>query len=307
MQRALRLHPAPLKTWLAITLRVTRSRSEFLSAILSDLQTLGVHVLSEGANDVAMKAYFQGGASAADRVLQAWSAAGQPARALRVIAETPVAEEDWVGQWRRDYRPIRVGRHFLIVPSWLPAEPAEGITTIILDPQNAFGSGTHASTRLCLLGIAEHYRAGTAALDVGTGSGILAIAMARWGRKRPREEARRIITAIDPDGEALQTARNNARRNGVKERIEFRNRRLENFAAEPFPFVVANLTALDLEAAAPRLVSLCRPGGLVLLSGLQNTDAAGIRSLYRRLDCRALQARTQEGWSLLVMRREDHR
>jgi ribosomal protein L11 methyltransferase len=220
------------------------------------------------------------------------------------MATEEVAPRNWVAEWRSQYHPIRIGLSFLIVPSWHRTDSPPELLKIRMDPQNAFGSGTHASTRLCLLGIEEFYQPGLPALDVGTGSGILAIAMALITLKRGRRGAAgRSITAIDCDSEAVETARKNARRNGVASLIHFRALPADRFFRESSALVAANLTAIDLREQAILLTSFCRPGGILLLSGLQSTDTREVRRAFQLAGCRPLKTRNQEGWALLVMKK----
>ena len=176
------------------------------------------------------------------------------------VDEVSLADENWRDAWKEHWRPERFGARLLVQPSFRPAEDAEGRVVVTLDPGRAFGTGTHASTRLCLLAIDAALVAGRSprrVLDVGTGSGILAIAAAlAW----PKAEV--VATDIDPD--ALEVAEENALANGVEGRIA----RLPEIPRGEFDLVFANIQ-LDAHIALARtLARAVAPGGDLVLAGL---------------------------------------
>jgi ribosomal protein L11 methyltransferase len=294
-------------SWPALKLQVDAGHAEWLDLALQELDCQGAETLAESSSAISLKAYFLPGRKAGElrrQLISAWHRMNLPAQGLQILASEAVAPRNWVAEWRSQYRPIRVGRSFLIAPSWHRSEWPQDLIRIRMDPQNAFGSGTHASTRLCLMGIEEYYQPGLPALDIGTGSGILAIAMGLINRQSSRKQpAGRLITAIDCDGDAVETARKNARRNGVGALIRFLAVPADRYDQESAALVAANLTALDLRQQAVRLTSLCRPGGILLLSGLQVSDVREVRGALQEAGCRWLKSRRQEGWTLLVMKR----
>jgi ribosomal protein L11 methyltransferase len=286
---------------------VSSGHVEWLSYALSNLGTQGIESLAESAQATTLRAYFSPDSHAGNicrELRKDWKGLRLPAGNLRIIAVERIEPRNWVSEWHTQYHPVRVGKKYLIVPSWYRRDCSPELLTIRLDPQNAFGSGTHASTRLCLLGIAEFFRPGMSAIDVGTGSGILAIAMARVCRGRyPAAAARRLILAIDSDPEAVATARKNARRNGVRDLVSFRAVSAQKYRGAPAAFLTANLTAMDLLEQAGGLTALGLPGAIMLLSGLQATDTAEVRKAFQGAGCKLLKARTQEGWALLVLQK----
>jgi ribosomal protein L11 methyltransferase len=185
--------------------------------------------------------------------------AGAAAAALGLagdVADLP--EEDWSEGWKRDLAPFTVGRVF-IRPSWVAAGAPPGAAEVVLDPGMAFGTGTHPTTALCLAAIDAllALRPGASLLDVGTGSGLLAIAAAKLGARR--------AAGTENDPVALRVAGENAARNGVA---------LELHLAPPeevpgrFDVVVANILANTLVELAPALAVKLAPGGALLLSGI---------------------------------------
>lgn len=176
------------------------------------------------------------------------------------VEETSLADANWRDAWKEHWRPERFGERLLVQPSFRPAEDAEGRVVVTLDPGRAFGTGTHASTRLCLLAIDAALVAGRSprrVLDVGTGSGILAIAAAlAW------PEAAIVATDIDP--EALEVTRENAEANGLGRRIL----RRRDLPRGEFDLVLANIQ-LDAHIALARgLAGAVAPGGDLVLAGL---------------------------------------
>lgn len=180
-----------------------------------------------------------------------------PSSAVRNMSLREVADEDWLGEWKKSWQPVEVGDHFLVAPPWSEIDDPLGRIVIRIEPGMAFGTGTHETTRLCLAAIEKHF-AGESFLDVGTGTGILAIAAAKLF-----PEAR--IEACDTDAEAVTIAIENARLNGVAESISFRVGSVSESTASA-ALVCANLTADVIVALLPALVgATC---GRLILSGI---------------------------------------
>lgn len=178
-----------------------------------------------------------------------------------------VPDEDWVAKSRNAFGPIRVSRRLWVVPSW-SAPPEVDAVNLVLDPGLAFGTGSHATTRLCLRWLENRIAGGETVLDYGCGSGILAIAALKLGAKR--------AVGIDIDSDAVAIARVNAERNGVEG--EF----LEGGAPLTFTadLVVANILANPLKVLAPILSERCRQGGRIALSGVLAEQAAEVERCY---------------------------
>ena len=290
--------------------RVHRDWEEILSCFLFEQGSQGLHIREESAENTVLAAYFAHRESFEEKQAQlqeAWSRlyAAEGRTVWTILDGHAVPLQDWTTEWRKDYHPIPVGATFLIQPSWLPLPEAERRTAIILDPGNAFGSGTHASTQLCLIGIEEFHQSGQKVLDVGCGSGILAIAAAlREKSEIPRRPLKRSIWAIEPDWDAMDTARRNARRNKVNHLITFRTKALEDLPVSLFSLIVANLTTIDIQNLAPKLCVLSAPQGLLLLSGLEIRDIRSVLDSFHRLGFRKIKVRTRQGWALLVLQKQ---
>ncbi|RMD80565.1 MAG: 50S ribosomal protein L11 methyltransferase [Gammaproteobacteria bacterium] len=201
-------------------------------------------------------------------------------------------ERDWVRAWMDRFGPLRCGRRLWVCPSWA-APPPEAEVVVRLDPGLAFGTGTHPSTALCLSWLDAHPPAGLEVVDYGCGSGILALAAARLGA--------RSVLAVDHDPQALQATAANAAANAVAGRI----RTLAPEALSPrarADLVLANILAGPLQALAPRLAGLLRPGGRLVLSGILEAQALAVAEAYAPW-CAMEPPRLREGWALLAGRR----
>jgi ribosomal protein L11 methyltransferase len=199
-----------------------------------------------------------------------------------------VREELWAESWKKHFHPMRIGR-LHVVPPWIDEATPPGAQRLVLEPGMAFGTGSHATTSLCLGALDRLLlaRSGASVFDVGTGSGILAIAAAKLGAGR--------ILATDDDPIAVRTALENAGRNGVGEAIE-----LAAAGQEPegrFDIVVANILANTLVALAPFLRDRVLPGGTLLLSGLLSGQADEVAAAFMPL--RELPREREGDWMLL--------
>jgi ribosomal protein L11 methyltransferase len=182
-------------------------------------------------------------------------------------------EEDWRHSWKRYFRPQRIGRRLLVKPSWATYEATAVDTVIEIDPGMAFGTGQHPTTAMCLRALEDRLQPGDAVLDLGTGSGILAIAAARLGAER--------VLALDTDPQAVKAARQNAAANGVAETVDVREGTLpEGAGEERFDLAAANISGLTIERLAPALADSLRDGGTLIVSGfLEDTVEALSRAL----------------------------
>ncbi|HEY6004687.1 MAG TPA: 50S ribosomal protein L11 methyltransferase [Anaeromyxobacter sp.] len=206
-----------------------------------------------------------------------------------------VPDEDWGEGWKRHFAPLDVGR-VRIRPSWIEAPPPPGAVEVVLDPGMAFGTGSHATTSLCLAALSDllALRPGASVLDVGTGSGILAIAADRLGAGR--------VAANDDDPKAVEVARENAGRNGAS--VEVVSRPLEAVEGT-FDVVVANILANTLVELAPAIAAKLAPGGVVLLSGILAPQEEEVRRAYRALGLEPFPSgdRRDGEWSLVALGR----
>ena len=180
----------------------------------------------------------------------------RPVGGLQVAA---VEESDWTEAWKAGYTPQRIGR-VVVVPSWLDEPIRPGEVLLKLDPGMAFGTGLHPTTRGCLRLLQELRPMPPVLLDVGSGSGILALAALKLGAER--------VVCLDTDAVAVEATRANAAANGLGDRVDARAGSLHAGAVERFPLVVANLVASVLVELAPRLAAHAETGATLLASGI---------------------------------------
>ncbi len=205
-----------------------------------------------------------------------------------------LADQDWVSASQAQFDPIPIGERLLITPTWhLETERQRGHDPdrqiIVLDPGLAFGTGSHPTTHLCLLWLSEHLVPGQSVVDYGCGSGILAIAAAKFGASP--------VIGIDIDPQAVASARDNARANEVE--LDLRT------TAQPLPppadVVVANILANPLKVLAPVLSALVRPGGQLILAGLLDRQVDEVAACYP--DVALAPYGSLDGWTCLSGRR----
>jgi ribosomal protein L11 methyltransferase len=195
-----------------------------------------------------------------------------PSSAVREMTFSEVADRDWLGEWKKGWQPVAVGTRFVIAPPWSEVPESAGRIVIRIEPGMAFGTGTHETTRLCLAAIEKYFRGGSL-LDVGTGTGILAISAALL---YPESH----VEACDTDTDAVSIARENARLNKVADRIGFRVGTVEETTGS-FDVVCANLTADVIAPLLPALVgATC---GRLILSGILDSQSEMIRARLHEL------------------------
>ena len=206
-----------------------------------------------------------------------------------------VRNEDWAEGWKQHFQPFRVGRRLIVTPSWEDIPPTAEDVVLRIDPGMAFGTGTHPTTRLCLECLTEAFEKPNppaVALDVGTGSGILAMAAAGLGASR--------VLATDIDPEACEIARKNMEINApASSRIEVRCDILERVEGS-FDLIVANIFAEELLRLAPHFLRLLSTRGRLILSGILQEKASLVSACFADPPLKEIQTRQREEWCCLV-------
>jgi ribosomal protein L11 methyltransferase len=278
----------------AMTVEVERERAEDLSAELLEEGAGGVEV--RDGEGVPMPGVAQPPPGRA--ILVAWFGERVDAEAVAAARGGSVEEvpdQDWGETWKKGLDAITVGRVH-VRPTWIPGPAPAGAVEVVLDPGMAFGTGTHPTTSLCLAALSDllGVRHGASVLDVGTGSGLLAIAAAKLGAGR--------VVANDNDPVALKVARENADANGAEVELTAADVR---FVEGAFDLVVANILANTLVELAPAIARRLAPCGLVLLSGILAPQEDEVRRAYVALGLKPLPGgdRREGEWSLLALAR----
>ena len=214
--------------------------------------------------------------------------------ASAVATLNTIEDPGWATMWQKRFEPFPVGDHLLIVPPWNRAKPLAR-TPIVIRPGQAFGTGHHASTFGTLNVVEELCRARrfARALDVGTGSGILAIAISKLGVRK--------IVAIDLDAIALENAVENADLNGVSDAVRFSAAPLASIRGR-FDLITANILSSVLIPMAPQLKARLRPGGYLVLAGILAREAGSVAAAYAP-ELKYLRTRVDGVWRALVFQR----
>ncbi len=282
-----------MATW-SLTLETDAPLAEEQAAELFELDASGVEVRDGEGTPMPGTLLPPPGRA----LLVAWFSereAAEAAHAAHGGTLTEVPDEDWGEGWKKDFKALDVGR-VRVRPSWIEAPPPPGSVEVVLDPGMAFGTGTHPTTSLCLAALSEllSARPGATVLDVGTGSGLLAIAARKLGAGR--------VAANDIDPIAVEVARENAARNGAA--VELTGAPVETVAGT-FDVVVANILANVLVALAPTLAARVAPGGVLFLSGILAPQEDEVRRAHVEEGLEPLPGgdRRDGEWSLLALRR----
>lgn len=214
------------------------------------------------------------------------------------IGSEIIADQDWSKNWKEYFKPFAILEGLVIAPSWQPYTLGENEKVIVMDPGMAFGTGHHATTRLCLemLRSDTDFFRGEAVLDVGTGTGILGMAAALWGAVN--------VLGIDNDDEAVAAAKLNVRRNKLHNRMSISNKSLAELDGK-YPLIVANIIHDVLIALADDLKKVTGSGGILILSGLIYGDQTrSIIERFQKIGFRLLQEEQDGEWGAVKFKNQ---
>jgi ribosomal protein L11 methyltransferase len=207
-------------------------------------------------------------------------------------------EEDWANAWKAFYGIQRLGKQIVIKPSWLEYKPKEGDVVLDLDPGMAFGTGLHPTTRLCLVALEEQVQPGMKMLDLGTGSGILAIAAAKLGGPEATVEA------VDTDIVAVHATQQNVERNDLSVQISVEQGSAEAAKVDgPYRLVVANILASVIIELAKSLYTLVEPGGTLITSGIIIERGDAVAAALERAGLPVRETKREGDWLCLISER----
>jgi len=283
-----------------LTVPSSPDTSEGLTNFLWEQGALGVVEEESPAAPPRLRAFFPDSASSTALVNSTRSYVADLA-ALGFTAApgdveiSPLLEEAWASAWQQSFPPRAVGRRLWVRPPWETAD-APGRVSVVIEPGRAFGTGHHGSTEGCLalLDRAVGDAAPPRALDIGIGTGILAVAAIKLGVAS--------VIGLDVDPDAVAAARLNASRNGCADRIEVRMEEPESLRdALPFPLVLANLLAHTHLALSSQYMRLVAPGGALILGGILEHEDSGVVTALVTAGFALRETLVIEGWSSLLL------
>lgn len=298
--------------WLEVSVRVNREAAEAVAEVLSRYAPGGVVLdfgLPEGpledaqravelATMVTVKAYLDVDDEIETRrrkveeglwhLSQIWSAIPEP-------AFRPVPDQDWNALWKAQIPVLALGRNVVIKPSWREYDPGPDEIVLEMDPGMAFGTGLHPTTQLCVTAAEDLIEPGTSVLDLGTGTGILAMVAAKLGAEP--------LLAVDNDPDAIAAARRNVGANRLNTQIELRHGSLSDVDGV-HDLVLANLLApIIIRMAEIGLATRIRPGGRLVASGILTEQADEVAAALEAAGLSVVERRQQEDWIALIAAR----
>jgi ribosomal protein L11 methyltransferase len=303
-------------SWLEIACDVPEEHSEVVAEFLTRLSGNGVCVDNLNVDAfspseipdsirVVIKAYLPADIDSAPKMLELETFMSElsrrhPSASFATPTLSAVHSEDWSSSWKVHFKPLRVGKHLLIVPTWEEAPELPGDLVIRIDPGMAFGTGGHETTRLCLELLETVMASGPlltvpSLLDLGTGSGILAMAASLLGAGR--------ILALDIDPDAVEVARDNLALNEMSDLIECGTAPLESLT-ERFDIILANILAEELVRLAPYLTDRLQPGGSLILSGILAEKESLVRQGFVPQSLNYCQTVSDGEWVAMLYRNE---
>lgn len=212
-------------------------------------------------------------------------------------------DEDWENNWKEYYQPISIGEKLIVLPEWFKGVDTQGRIPIILDPGLIFGTGQHASTQMCLRALEKVIRGGETVADLGSGSGILAIASLLLGAEK--------AVAVDIDPKAEDVAQSNARCNKIgPQQLTTKTGNVltdtaikKELSATPFDVVIANIVADVIIALAPNVELFLKPNGVFLCSGIIDTRESEVADALQKSGLTITHRLSQDGWRCFVCER----
>jgi len=297
------------KVWHAVEVEIARVAETAATSQLWALNTTGIEVSEDTSDFVTLRAYFDAAPDTAklrEQILHNLNAIALPEFALRRVEAMTIADQDWLSEWKKGWEPLVIGERLVIAPSWKLDQVEETDRVIIqIDPGMAFGTGTHETTRGCLEMLEKHWPPASsngesgALLDVGTGTGILAIAAVKLhpgGR----------VTAFDVDPEAIEVARENAEINRVSDDIEIEVNKLSAYQGQEFDVVLANLTADVIIPLAPDFPAAMKPNAtlpsVLIVSGILREQGDDVIAALQVQRFELIESKPDGEWVTMALR-----
>ena len=301
--------------WTDIRLTVSKADAEAAEAVATMIAEGGIYIedysdieeqveqiahvdlieqelLDKPRDTVIIHMYLEPGASPVETL--ALIAARMETAGIPYTSETEgVEQEDWQNGWRKYYHPMDVGQRLAVVPSWQDYETSR--VKLILDPGLAFGTGGHETTNLCLEVLDERVRGGERVLDIGTGSGILAIAALKLGAA--------VAEGVDIDPVAVRTAGENAALNGVADKLTVLVGDLSDKASGKYDIITANIVANAIMALAPAVPGLMADDAVFIASGIIDSRKDEVIAALEAAGLAVLEVKEKRGWECIVCKK----
>ena len=301
--------------WTDIRLTVSKADAEAAEAVATMIAEGGIYIedysdieeqveqiahvdlieqelLDKPRDTVIIHMYLEPGDSPVETL--ALIAARMEAAGIPYTSETEgVEQEDWQNGWRKYYHPMDVGQRLAVVPSWQDYETSR--VKLILDPGLAFGTGGHETTNLCLEVLDERVRGGERVLDIGTGSGILAIAALKLGAA--------VAEGVDIDPVAVRTAGENAALNGVADKLTVLVGDLSDKASGRYNIITANIVANAIMALAPAVPGLMADDAVFIASGIIDSRKDEVIAALEAAGLAVLEVKEKRGWECIVCKK----
>jgi len=276
--------------WLELAVEVPREAEEAAADILRRYAPRGVAI--EAAGESVVVTAWLPDSSGLVRQRRAVLSALAPLAAT--VLTRWLREEDWAEAWKAFFPVLRVSRRLVICPAWRSYHARVGEAVIRLDPGMAFGTGQHATTLMCLRALEETVQPGANVLDLGTGSGILALAAARLGAAN--------VLALDSDPVAVRAARENVRLNGLEAVVRVEEGTLDA-ALGPFDVIAVNISAAVIVDLAGAMAAALKPGGVLIAGGFSGERAAPVAAALTAGGLSVERTLSDGEWRTLVGRR----
>jgi ribosomal protein L11 methyltransferase len=280
--------------WLEVSVEANHEAAEAIAEVLTRFAPQGVAIEARpqgiGDGKVTVRAYLLAGPDLPQTKKKVEEAIWHLGQLLPIPDPTfrAVPDTDWTEHWKEHLSVLHIGRQVVIQPTWLSYRPKEDEIVIVLDPGMAFGTGLHPTTQICLMALEDHVRPAMQLLDLGTGSGILAIAGVKLGAES--------VLALDNDPQAVKVARHNIRENGVSEGIKVAEGSLAQVEGT-FDLVLVNILArVIIQMAKEGLADLLAPGGRLILAGIIADQEDEVRVALEQAGLEVVGRRQIEDW-----------
>ena len=284
--------------WLELSAYVESSEAEVVAEVFGRFASGGVAIEDASQRQARVRIFLPVDDSLSRKRLELEEALSRLALVSHIeLLQSEIEEQEWEAAWRKHYHTLRLGERLVIKPAWEEYRARAGEVVIELDPGMAFGTGEHATTRLCLLALERHLRPGMVVLDLGTGSGVLAIAAAKLGAAS--------VLALDTDPTAVGVARGNVEANGVAGVVTVEEGTLSwrgGLWQRGYDLTVANITAYVIQELSHPLVRSLKAGGVLIAGGIDGELEGGVVDGLGGAGARIVEVLAEDRWRAIVAR-----